>query len=134
MLIERTRTEKQIEASRANGRRSQGPVTAMGKAISSRNAVKHGFRSKDVRELLLNPERLAEIVREHALELDPQTPEETLLVEELAAARCRVETVWAMLTSAPADQQREQLLRARLRFGADYVKSVSKLFALRRGR
>src|SRR5260370_467463 len=34
-----------IAANRVNARRSTGPRTARGKAASSRNACKHGFRS-----------------------------------------------------------------------------------------
>ena len=132
MLTKRPRTEKQIAASRANGKRSQGPVTPMGKAISSRNAVKHGFRSNQVRDLLLNPERLAQISQEHALDLNPQNPEEARLIDEMATARCSAESVWAMMQSPGTAHRREALLNARLRFGADFVKALAKLLALRR--
>ena len=37
------RTPKQIAASRANGARSKGPVTAQGKRNSSRNSIRHGL-------------------------------------------------------------------------------------------
>ena len=42
------RSPAQIEAARRNGARSRGPVTPAGKAISSRNAVKHG-RATEIR-------------------------------------------------------------------------------------
>src|SRR5207244_3680634 len=41
-------TSAQIEANRANSLKSTGPKTEEGKAISSRNALKHGFFSEDV--------------------------------------------------------------------------------------
>ena len=39
--IKKETTQKQIEANRRNGRKSRGPVTAKGRAISSQNARKY---------------------------------------------------------------------------------------------
>ena len=41
------RSPAQIEASRRNGARSKGPVTAEGKARASRNALKHGLSAME---------------------------------------------------------------------------------------
>lgn len=46
------------QASRLNGARSRGPATAEGKAISSRNAIKHGFCSNSI---LLSGESVADL-------------------------------------------------------------------------
>jgi len=40
-------TSKQIEANRRNARKSTGPQTPEGQAVSKMNALKHGFRSKE---------------------------------------------------------------------------------------
>jgi hypothetical protein len=39
-------THKQIDANRRNARRSTGPKTSVGKAISSQNALTHGLRAR----------------------------------------------------------------------------------------
>ena len=77
-------TEKQDEASRTNGALSNGPVTPEGKARSSKNATKAGFRSRDV---VLNDENGAEyrdlrdrLLAEHA----PTTATHEFLVQEFA--------------------------------------------------
>lgn len=46
-------TDKQIEANRKNAKLSTGPVTSEGKAVVSRNAIRHGILSNRV---LINDE------------------------------------------------------------------------------
>ena len=41
-------TAAQISANRANARHSTGPRTPAGKAASTRNSTRHGFRSQSV--------------------------------------------------------------------------------------
>jgi hypothetical protein len=41
-------SNEQLEANRANSKRSSGPQTAVGKANSSRNALKHGLCAKTI--------------------------------------------------------------------------------------
>lgn len=80
-------TPAQIAASRANGARSQGPVTPEGKATSAMNAVEHGLRSVEVtltkRE---EPERLRLLHADVVERYRPVTPVEHSLCAAIAAA------------------------------------------------
>jgi hypothetical protein len=84
------RTERQIEASRANGAKSRGPVTPEGKRNSCGNALKHGL--------------LADF--EH--ELQPETTMEYLLMQKMAAAQWRQFRLWGMEKAAMEYQIRKQ--------------------------
>jgi len=82
-------TELQIQASRATGARSCGPVTAQGKLNSSKNNTRHGLLARTIvmdSESLEGFEQLLDSYRE---EFDPQTATETSLVETMAIARWR---------------------------------------------
>ena len=81
------RSPAQIEASRRNGARSCGPVTAEGKARASRNALKHGLAA--LRHVAVEGEDAAELEGLAArllAELAPESELEALLVRRMAVA------------------------------------------------
>lgn len=87
-------TDKQIIANRGNADKSTGPVTPSGKAIASRNALKHGLLAK---EIVINAGEGAESQEEFDAvlldlkdQLDPQGALEEMLVEKIAAAYWRL--------------------------------------------
>src|SRR6516164_6594246 len=77
-------TEKQIEANRANAKRSTGPNTSDGKARSRMNAWKHGLRAEKVVIAGEDAEDLQAIQRDLWEEHQPTPGMESLLVERLA--------------------------------------------------
>ncbi len=90
------RTERQIEASRANGARSRGPVTPEGKRNSSSNAIKHGLLASTIVLKGEIEERFLEVLDDLIEEMQPETAVECSLVEMMAAARWRQLRLWGM--------------------------------------
>jgi hypothetical protein len=85
------RTEKQRQASRDNGAKSNGPATPEGKAISSRNGTTHGLCARDVLLGNENPELWQRIRQAFINHWRPASDIEALLADEVAA------TYWKLL-------------------------------------
>jgi hypothetical protein len=90
-------TKKQIETNKQNALVSPGPLTPEGKALVSRNAVKHGIFAKD---LIITAGDGKEDAREYkelldglALSLNPSGQMECLLVEKIAVDYWRLRRV-----------------------------------------
>ena len=82
-------TLRQIEANRRNARKSTGPASVTGKAVSSMNALKTGIHAKS---LILPTEKLAdleELIEEYCRHHQPVSPEARLLVDDLITAGSR---------------------------------------------
>ena len=82
-----TRSPAQIEASRRNGARSKGPVTAEGKERASRNALKHGLTA--MQHLVLEdevPDALEALIETVTEEVGAASEIETRLARRLAIA------------------------------------------------
>ncbi|MBI3208726.1 MAG: hypothetical protein HYZ37_07475 [Candidatus Solibacter usitatus] len=86
----RKRTERQKEASRANGAKSNGPTTILGKEIACRNAIKHGFTSRMVLLDGEDPEKLQQMTYMFMDRFQPIDDSEVFLVMDIAAAAWRV--------------------------------------------
>jgi hypothetical protein len=83
------RTEAQIAASRANGRRSQGPVTPEGKARSSQNAFRHGLLAECVVLVGEETANFQAYLDQHIARFLPADDVEMNLVEEMVSAAWR---------------------------------------------
>ena len=113
-------SEKHSQAARINGARSRGPVTPEGKAISARNALRHGMLG---RTLVLENE-CAETFKNHFYLLierfGPVDDIEMSAIEEMAAAHWRLRRVMSMeqalldaaILKNPDDGSAEQLAAA----------------------
>jgi hypothetical protein len=92
------RTEKQIEASRANGCSSHGPVTPEGKRRSSQNALRHGLLAATVVLQHEDTENFQTYLEEHIERFQPADYVEMNVVEEMVAATWRLHRSWALQT------------------------------------
>ncbi len=92
-------TERQIQANRANAKRSTGPVTVEGKQASSQNARRHDQLSSCVVLAAESTPKFNELMDSLLTEFQPQTANETALVETMAVARWKLWRNWTMHTA-----------------------------------
>jgi hypothetical protein len=87
-------SRKQIEANRRNARRSTGPRTDKGKAVSRCNAAKHGLLSRQVVAhgywMHESAEDFAALCQEFHRSLAPAGPLEEMLVNQIVSATWRL--------------------------------------------
>jgi len=92
--MKKSRSPKQIEASRRNGQKSTGPKTPEGRAISKLNALKHGLLAKTVvvrgHQIKESMHDFKKLCQEFYAELKPAGPLEELLVEQIVAVTWRL--------------------------------------------
>ena len=101
-------SQRQLEANRANAKRSTGPKTPEGKARSRWNSYNHGLRAR----ILLSGEDEAEFHQLRARLLDEYDPQTTMgaeLVEDLARIMLMKQRA-GFYEAAILETRREQLL------------------------
>src|SRR5262245_938819 len=77
-------SEKQVVANRANARRSTGPKTETGKALSRMNAYRHGLTARAIVIGGEDPKDFEKLRAELEEEYNPRPGIESELVERLA--------------------------------------------------
>ena len=89
---------KLIQAARANGALSRGPVTPEGKSRSSQNAIRHGLLARTV--VMKDESRPAfdALLQQQIDFFQPANAMELGFVEEMAVAQWRMRRVWALET------------------------------------
>ena len=88
-----------IQSARANGARSRGPVTPEGRTRYSKNAIKHGLSSRAIVLSNESESDFEKLLESYLAQFNPQSEIEASLVQQLVAARWRMERVWAVETA-----------------------------------
>jgi len=83
-------SDRQIEANCKNARRSTGPTTALGKARSSLNAVRHGLSARNAVLPQEDHRAYLDLLASLKAEFRPQGPLEAFLVQQMASAQWRL--------------------------------------------
>ena len=140
-LVERESTPARVAASQANGKKSQGPVTADGKARVSLNALKTGAYAKTDkarREIMLrrgeSPDDFEQLHQGLTEEWQPEHLTEAMLVKAIAEksfdkAQLRAAWMESQLNSlriAEIQAERRQLLARRSRPDCPQVGEAEK--------
>ncbi len=84
-------SEKQVAASRANGKKSRGATTALGRQKSKMNALKHGLRSERKAVLVDRGHAHEERRRKWLAQYDAQTDYDEFMISSSASLACDVE-------------------------------------------
>src|SRR6516225_2944382 len=86
-------------AARANGAKSQGPVTPEGKAKSALNAITHGLTASAIVLTTESKEKYEALLASYLERCNPDGPIEIDLVEEIVAAKWQQRRVATMITA-----------------------------------
>jgi len=83
-------TKKQIAANRRNAKKSTGPRTSAGKAVSRQNALRHGLHARTLSLPSESWQELIEIRDRFLRAWQPQTPDQRRLVARVAFAEWKL--------------------------------------------
>ncbi len=92
-------SQRSIDSSRANGAKSRGPVTPEGRARSAAAGLTHGLTSNRIVLEQESEEEFNALREEYLAEYRPQTRSRFDLVDQLVAARWRLNRVLALQTA-----------------------------------
>jgi hypothetical protein len=101
-------SQARINASRANGRKSRGPKTAAGKAISSQNALRHGLVASTILIEGESAERFEALLASLVAEYEPKTETEMQLIENMAVCKWKQLRIWALENVGHTEEIRRQ--------------------------
>ncbi|APW59860.1 hypothetical protein [Paludisphaera borealis] len=123
-------TDAQIQANRANAKRSSGPKTDDGKARSRLNALKHGLRATTVNFVLPHedPAELESKIQEWIDDYQPTNAIERELVSRAARISWSLDRAERYETALLAKQVRKAMLRSRAKRVAKVCDLGRKLF------
>jgi len=102
-------SQRKLAANRANALVSTGPRTAAGKAVSSRNARRHGLLSSQVVLESEDPQELASLRKDLVAHLSPVGSLEELLVDRIVTGFWRLRRANRVERALMEDRHRERM-------------------------
>src|SRR5260370_10389876 len=129
-------SKRKSDTACTNGAKSNGPVTPQGRAISSRNSLRHGLTAKAVVLAVESREEFQALLDDHVNQFQPATAVESSLVQTMAIARWRLNRIAgieanlfgnAFLRLAGRELQGEEPVARAFRDLADNGKSLAVL-------
>jgi len=121
-------TQLKSDTARVNGAKSQGPKTAEGREISSRNSTKHGLSSRN--PLVLECENADHFQSVHDSQMEihqPATPAEQDLVDQMIAARWRILRLQS-IESSLLDTEMRMKRSIERKLGSSHVVKLSEAY------
>ena len=101
-------SDRKIQSARANGAKSRGPITPEGRAKSSRNAVTHGLTANAIVMYTESEPKFNQIRESYLARFEPQDQVELDLVDQMVAARWRLERIWTIESAVIEIKMRTQ--------------------------
>src|SRR5215472_7250242 len=93
------RTEAQRAAARANGAKSNGPVTPEGKSKSALNALRHGMLAGSLVLTTESRAKFEDLLNDYLDQFQPQGRIENDLVEAMVASKWLQQRCWTISSS-----------------------------------
>ena len=93
-------SQRRIDASRANGSLSKGPITPEGEARCCQNARTHGLTANSVVVAAEDKAQFQALLDSYISHYAPENPVERDLVEEMAVCKWRQRRVWTIEAAA----------------------------------
>jgi hypothetical protein len=120
---------RQLEANRANARRSTGPKTASGKARVAHNAITHGLLARDTLLPDEDPLELQALADTLRAEHNPQGAQEHLLVDMMIRAAWRLGRLGRVEAGMYARKHAGILAERAIRAARSYERGAVNVFA-----
>jgi len=106
-------SRKQLESNRRNALKSTGPRSSEGKAVSSRNALRHGLTAAQIVIAGEDPEEYRQLLDSMKARFAPSDPFESVLVDQLAQQLWRLRRIPLLEAALLNWLQRAELVKDR---------------------
>lgn len=127
------RSDRQSEASRANGAKSRGPKTSSGKANSAKNATLHGLTSSQLKPSPAEKDEIEALRAKLNARFNPKNDQKSDLIDRVILASLRLRRARALINetiediAVPSNPRRKKTLQARQAYIQERILMIQSL-------